>query len=245
MKDIRVSIITVCYNSESTITRTIDSVLNQSYKNIEYIIVDGKSTDSTLAIIAKYKDKFGDRLKVISEHDNGIYDAMNKGIAIASGALIGILNSDDYYEKDAIEAAVNAAGDCNMKVVYGLMRTIKDGLEDRVYMLSHNFLDNRMICHPASFVTKDIYDTIGVFNSKYKSVGDYDFMLRVYQSKKATFVPVYKVFTNFAEDGMSSSLEGYLENFKYMYDQGKVSSLAYIAVRLYEPIKRFFVKKLF
>ena len=103
----KVSVITPCFNSEKTIRKTLDSVLNQTYNNYEYIIVDGKSTDGTLKIIEEYKTKFGEKLKFISEKDTGIYDAMNKGIAMASGDIIGIVNSDDFYCLDALENMVN------------------------------------------------------------------------------------------------------------------------------------------
>jgi len=102
MKDILVSIITPCLNSKKTIRKTIESVINQTYKNIEYIIVDGESTDGTIEIINEYREKYKDCIKFISEKDNGIYDAMNKGIKLCSGSLIGIINSDDYYETNAV-----------------------------------------------------------------------------------------------------------------------------------------------
>ncbi len=99
----KISIITPCLNSEKTIRDTMESVLHQTYKNIEYIIVDGGSEDRTLEIIHEYEHLFNGRLKYISEKDNGIYDAMNKGIRQSKGKLIGIIGSDDYYETDAVE----------------------------------------------------------------------------------------------------------------------------------------------
>ena len=97
------SIITVCYNSEKTIRRTIESVLNQTCQDYEYIIVDGKSTDKTLDIVKEYEARFADKLKYISEPDTGIYNAMNKGIALSDGSIIGIVNSDDWLQPDALE----------------------------------------------------------------------------------------------------------------------------------------------
>ena len=101
------TIITPCFNSEKTIEKTLQSVLNQTYQNFEYIIIDGGSTDDTLSIIESYKEKFAEKLTVVSEKDNGIYDAMNKGIQLAKGELVGIVNSDDFYETDALENIVN------------------------------------------------------------------------------------------------------------------------------------------
>ena len=117
-----VSIITPCYNSEKTIEKTIKSVLGQTYKNIEYIIVDGGSSDSTIDIVKKYEMLFEGRMKVISEKDDGIYDAMNKGILNATGKLIGIVNSDDYYEADAVETVVKNMEEDEYQVLYGLLR---------------------------------------------------------------------------------------------------------------------------
>ena len=102
----KISIITVCLNSVKTIRDAIESLLQQTYQNFEYIIVDGESVDGTLDIIKEYECIFGNRMKLISERDHGIYDAMNKGIEIASGDIIGILNSDDWYEKDVYKRQV-------------------------------------------------------------------------------------------------------------------------------------------
>ena len=102
-KDTRVTIITVCYNSEKTIRKTMESVLEQTYTNIEYIVIDGQSLDTTMQIVKEIAPLFGEWIKIISEPDKGIYDAMNKGIKLAKGELIGIINSDDFYEKDAVE----------------------------------------------------------------------------------------------------------------------------------------------
>ena len=101
-----ITIVTVCFNSEKTIARTIDSVLNQDISEVEYLIVDGASTDNTLYIIDRYKNRFQEKLKVISEPDNGWYDAMNKGILNAKGKFIVFLNSDDFFDKDAISNVV-------------------------------------------------------------------------------------------------------------------------------------------
>ena len=100
------SIITPCYNSEKTIERTLQSVQSQTYQNYEYIIIDGGSVDGTLSIVEAYKSKFNGKMRVISEKDDGIYDAMNKGIRMAQGKLLGIVNSDDFYENTCLENAL-------------------------------------------------------------------------------------------------------------------------------------------
>lgn len=237
-----VTVITVCYNSERTIGRTIESVLNQTYTDIEYVIIDGNSKDGTLDIIREYEGRSGGRMRVVSEPDDGIYDAMNKGLRLANGALIGILNSDDHYEKDAVENIVKAWNGEPMQVVYGLLRLFKGGREDEVSLLSHEFLDERMIWHPSCFVTKDVYDEIGMFDVSYKYVADYDFMLRAYESGKVTFKPIYRVITNFSDGGACGTIAGYKEWLKYMKDKRKISYIRYMALNVFEPMKRKLAK---
>lgn len=238
MKKPKVSIITVCYNSEKTIEKTINSVLKQTYANIEYIIIDGQSTDRTLDIVQGYMPLFEGRLKLISEPDTGIYNAMNKGIKQAVGNIIGIVNSDDYYEFDAVEKIINAWDGNGMQVLYGLMRKLKNGKEDSVMLFTHETLEKRMILHPSCFVTTDVYENIGLFDEKYKSVADYDFMLRAYESGCVKFVPVYSIISNFSDGGMSETMEGYMEGLKYLHDRGKLSYTTYLIAKIYEPIKR-------
>ena len=140
----KVSIITVCYNSDKTVRRTFESVLHQSYTEFEYIVVDGLSTDRTVEIIKEYEPLFQGRMCWISEKDNGIYDAMNKGIRMAQGELIGIINSDDYYELNAVECMVNAMTEEKYQILYGAMRTWKDGEEESISISSHKFLREPM-----------------------------------------------------------------------------------------------------
>jgi len=214
MDEIKVSIITVCYNSELTIERTIKSVLNQTYKNIEYIIVDGKSSDNTVAIAEKYTDEFDGRMTIISEKDNGIYDAMNKGIKNSSGCIIGIINSDDYYEDNAVEIIVeNYKNNISEKlaIYYGGTAMVKDGTVSRVTYSNHELLEKKMITHPSCFVTRAVYDEIGVFDLRYSCVADYDFMLRAKRSGKVTFIPVKSVVANFTLGGMSSTNKAYID----------------------------------
>lgn len=210
-ENILVSIITVCYNSEKTIAQTIESVLHQTYQDIEYIIVDGKSTDNTMNIVEDYRTAFGERMKTVSEPDNGIYDAMNKGIQMASGELIGIINSDDFYEHDAVGKMVKVYRKGMCAVLYGAVRNLVDGKEESVSILSHEFLDRRMIGHPACFITKSTYDRCGLYDTKYCSVADYDLMLRCRNSGNVEFVPVYEVIANFRSGGMCSSQKAYFD----------------------------------
>lgn len=221
------SIITVCFNSEETIERTIISVLSQSYQDFEYIIVDGASTDGTLSIIKNYIKKYPDKIKLISEKDSGIYDAMNKGIRSASGNLIGIVNSDDYYEIDALENISRAYDGKKYEIVYGMLRTIKDGKEVSVYIKNHQWLNDDMITHPTCFITKDIYVDFGLYSLEYRYSADYEFMLRMNRNKQVVFKPIYKIISNFSLDGASGSIKGYMDTLKLKYRYSLISKKRY------------------
>ena len=129
-----ISILVPIYNVESSIKTCLLSLFNQTYKNIEYIIIDGGSTDGTIEIIKKYQNNL---YYWVTEPDKGIYDAMNKGIRVASGDLIGIVNSDDYYEADALENISETYDGEKYEIVYGMLRTIKEGKEVSVYIKNH------------------------------------------------------------------------------------------------------------
>ena len=242
---IKVSVITVCYNSSKTIRKTFDSVLHQTYRNVEYLVIDGASTDGTVDIIKEYEPLFQGRMKWISENDRGIYDAMNKGIRMATGELLGILNSDDYYEPDAAETMVDAMTKDKYQILYGAMRTWKNGEEESVGISSHKFLRDRMINHPACFVTKAVYDDFGYYDTQYASVADYDFMLRAYECKEIYFKPVYKIISNFALGGMCSTGQAYLELVELQHNRGLLSNKEYKKIirkdkiyRLYKKLRR-------
>lgn len=238
MQEILVSVLTPCYNSAKTIEKTLECIEKQTYQNIEYIIVDGGSTDDTLKIIEQHRSRLPKRFTLISEKDNGIYDAMNKGIGLASGELIGIVNSDDWYEADTIEQIVKHYQGNPCEVVYGMQRTFLNGKEKATFIYHHDFLPEQMITHPTCFVTKEAYQELGVFDLKYRSAADYDLMLRFYESKKVTFTPVYRVLSNFQLGGMSSSQVGVRENATIRYERGFMSKKKYrfvmIKSRIYE-----------
>lgn len=236
----KVSIITVCFNGAQTIMQTIDSVLRQSYSNIEYLIIDGQSTDGTLDIIKEYEPLFEGRMRWVSEKDEGIYDAMNKGICMASGELIGVINSDDYYEEHAVETMVNAMTEEKYQILYGAVRSWKNGKEESVALLSHEFLRERMIGHPACFVTKSVYEDFGVYDTKYTSVADYDFMLRMYENKKVKFYPVNHVIANFRAGGMCSTDAAYLDLVKMQYDWKLISVYQYRKIMLISRLYHLF-----
>lgn len=178
----KISIITVTYNSARTIKDTVLSVRNQSYNEVEHIIIDGKSTDNTLNIAGNY----GHTGPLVSEADEGIYDAMNKGVKIASGDIIGILNSDDFYhDRDVIKNVINTFGNDNCDAVYGDLVYVDPRDTGKVlrkwvagvYSKSL-FYKGWMPPHPAFFVKKEIYEKYGLFNLDFKSSSDYELLLR-------------------------------------------------------------------
>jgi glycosyltransferase len=190
----KISIITVSYNSSRTISDTIESVINQSYENIEHIFVDGISEDDTLSIINSYNhDKI-----VVSEKDEGIYDAMNKGIIASSGDVIGILNSDDLYQDaTVIESVMNEfIQNPSLDIVYGDLVYVKSDDVAKVVRnwksipYYNNFFNNGNVPpHPSLFVKKRVYEEAGLFNLDFKLAADYEFMLRIF--KKHNFRSKY------------------------------------------------------
>lgn len=242
MPEILVTILTPCFNSGRTIEKTLECIENQTYNNIEYIIVDGGSTDDTLTVIERHRDRLPKAFTLISEKDNGIYDAMNKGIRLAHGQLIGIVNSDDCYERDTVEQVVKHYGGNLYEVVYGMQRTYLDGKEKAVVIYHHDFLPQQMITHPTCFVTKDTYEQLGAFDTQYRSAADYDLMLRYFKSRNVVFTPVYRVLSNFHLGGMSSSQTGVRENALVRFRHGYLSKKRYwfvvIKSHLYEQIRK-------
>ena len=212
-----ISIVTVSFNSEKTIRDTFKSILNQTYKNIEYIVVDGASKDTTVDIIKEYEGKFIDKnisFKWISEKDNGIYDAMNKGIDLANGEIIGLLNSDDWFEKDALEKVVREYKKSDFDMFYADIRIV---MENRNFIkkskLSKN-VTSRYWNHPTTFVRSSIYKK---YKFKCESIhDDLDFLLRIRKNKKLKIVVLNEVLANFRFGGVSNkkSLKNMFWNIK-------------------------------
>ena len=196
-----VTIITVVFNGEKYLEETILSVLNQTFDNIEYIIVDGSSTDSTLEIISKYENAID---YWISEPDKGIYDAMNKGISLCSGTIIGLINAGDTYTKDAIKTIVKEynnnplriiVGDCKVMLNQANKWFIRKG---DIASLPYNTLP-----HPPVFVPLAIYKKHGLFDINFKIAGDHDFLCRCYQNE-VKFSYVSEVVAISSPPGLSS-----------------------------------------
>ncbi len=202
----KITLITVCFNSSETIEKTIQSVVSQNYKELEYIIIDGGSTDDTLKIIDKYKD---DISVCISEPDNGIYDAMNKGLRYASGDIIAFLNSDDWYVPD-IQVFKKVAEYFNNKkadIVSGNMYRYKDGIRIKIPRreLTEKTVFLGAICpHPTMFARRELYSTLGGYDTSYQIAADTKWILEAYLNG-ADFLFVEDYFTYFREGGISTT----------------------------------------
>jgi len=209
-----ISIITVVYNGELYIEKTIKSVLFQSYTNIEYIIIDGGSSDCTLDIIRKYEHAID---YWVSEKDNGIYDAMNKGLKIANGALIGMINSDDWYEKDAL-SKVSKLYNNDKVLIYGNMLThFTSGATYLHDIEKPNSIEEVKISkiHPTVFISASLYNDIGFFDTNYSISADFDLIIRAYKSG-AKIRKINSIIANFREGGISSNNAGSFEGLNIM-----------------------------
>lgn len=221
----KVSIITVSYNSIKTIEQTIQSVLQQTYKNIEYIIIDGASTDGTQQIIKKYADKIS---YYVSEKDDGLYYAMNKGIQKATGDLVGIINSDDWYAETAVENAVKSFCQSNAEVIYGVTISVEEnGTERMRKRYPIEMLWYRMpFVHPSVFVKKDVYSRLGGFSTDYRVSSDYDFFLRCYCAN-VRFVYCDKVVAYFRSGGISTVLSEVSRKESYKVSMAYIDKCPY------------------
>ena len=200
----RISIVTVCLNSVKTIERTIKSVTSQDYDNVEYIVIDGGSTDGTVDIIQKYEQYIS---CWISEKDDGIYDAMNKGIDRATGDVIAFLNSDDWYEENIFGEIARRFEDSELQVLCGDMYCHKDGTVIRHHVSEQKGRQSMRYemgyPHQTMFVKKDLFDRYGKLDTHYQITADYDWLLRVYDRHVKIGV-INKVLTNFSYGGIST-----------------------------------------
>lgn len=206
----KISIVTITYNSGKTLKCAIESVLTQTYKNIEYIIVDGKSSDNTVAIINSYGNKIS---KFVSEEDDGIYDAMNKGLRLASGDIVGILNSDDvYFDNRVIENVIKEFEEKDVDSVYADLIFVKPKNLDkavRYYDSSHfspqKFAYGLMPAHPTFFVKKDIYERYGVFRTDLKIGADFDLLIRFLYTHKISYSYMKEILVKMRVGGVSTT----------------------------------------
>lgn len=200
ISEVKVSIITVTFNSALTLGDAMESVFRQTYADIEYVVVDGASTDGTIDIIRSREQEFQGRMKWISEKDSGIYDAMNKGIGMATGDVIGILNSDDYFTSDdVIERMACYFSDEKQDAVYGDIHFIRDGQPDKCvrYYSSRYFRPmwlrfGFMPAHPSFYCRRSVYENAGLYKTDYQIGSDYEMMVRLFLKQRihALYIPM-------------------------------------------------------
>lgn len=209
----KISIITVCLNSAKTIEYTIKSVLNQDYQNIEYIIVDGSSRDGTLDIIDRYKNNIA---KIVSEPDDGIYHAMNKGIKLSSGDIVAVLNADDFYASDTIVS--NMIGFMlhnELDAAYGDLAYVKPNNSDQVTRFwkageykRGAFYRGWVIPHPTFFCWKKFFERYGYFNEKFRVAADFELLLRFIEKHQIKVGYLPKVIVKMRTGGKANLLRG-------------------------------------
>ena len=245
------SIVTVCFNSEKTIKTTIESVLQQKYKNYEYIIVDGASKDSTMDIVKSYETNFEGRLIYKSEPDKGIYDAFNKGIKMSQGKYVWIVNSDDYIEPNALEELsfiTSQYANENAPVISAAMNFIT-ATQSRIVKSSqekvHNAYktDTMGITHPATLVPKRVYETVGYYDDEYKIIGDIDWFHRAY-GQKTPILFIDNIITNMVCGGVSTQYNfkrSYHDRKHYLKKHSKNFFARYISIIRWAI--RFYIKK--
>ena len=250
----KISIITVTFNSERTLCDTMDSVLKQNYANYEYIVVDGGSKDRTLDIIKEYESKFQGRMHWISESDNGIYDAMNKGFKMAKGDVLMLINSDDLFASERVLESVASTFENNPDIdgifanlyyvasdnIFKIIRRWKTGLQ-------RPFKKGWLPAHPTFYVKRSIYEKYGYFDLNFKLAADFELMLRFVERYhiKMKYLPEYLVKMRIG-GATSSSLKNIISQNKECLEAFKVNGLSsgpfYLIYRFLPKIKQFLRK---
>lgn len=243
----RISIITVTFNNEATVEQTVQSVLSQSYSNIEYIIVDGKSSDNTLSIVEKHKNNIA---KIISEKDEGLYDALNKGIAAASGDIIGVLHADDFYTHcDVIRKIMNLFYDSDTDAVYGNLYYVQ---KDNTAVVARRwvsgeynkekFLFGWMPPHPAFFIKRSHYLNYGLYNTSLGTAADYELMLRMLYKNNLKAKYLNETIVHMRTGGVSNASLG--RRIKANMQDRKAWAVNHIRPRWYtlflKPLRKVF-----
>ena len=248
----KISIITCVYNNSKTIAEAIESVLSQTHDDIEYIIIDGASTDGTIDIINQYKDKIS---TIVSEPDKGIYDGLNKGIQLATGDIIGFLHSDDLYQHNNVIKMTDETFDkYNVDSVYGdLTYVSKDNTSNVIrYWKSGGFTLKKlahgwMPPHPTFFVKRKVYEEAGVFDTSFKIAADYDIILRLLGKYKISTHYIPEVLIKMRVGGESNKslknlFQKSLDDFRAMKNNG-IGGIGSLLIKNISKLPQFFVKK--
>jgi len=203
----KISVITISYNAEDTIEKTLKSIENQSYNNIEHIIIDGGSKDSTLEIC----NSFSHEAKIISELDNGVYDAFNKGLKLATGDVVGFLNADDtFYNENSIQDIVDAFSINETDIVYGNLDYVNEESKVIRNWISRPYVKGLLkkawkIAHPSFYCKKEVYDRLGGYNDSFKIAGDFELCLRFLEINQVPSFYLNKKLVKMLVGGISNS----------------------------------------
>lgn len=260
MSGVKISLITVTYNAADTIERCINSVVEQKYPNLEYIIIDGKSVDATPEIINKYQKHIS---IVVSEPDGGIYDAMNKGITLASGDIIGMLNADDWFAgTDVLDCVSEAFEKSGTEVIYGdidyvdkagkIIRKWRSG-----YYRQGSFNWGWMPPHPSFYVKRILFERMGCYKPIYGSATDYELMLRFIHTNRARVYYIEKVLVKMLVGGVSNKsirnrMKAWYHDYRAMRNNGilfpffsiilkplrKISQYIWLVIFIFEQLSR-------
>lgn len=247
----KISIITVVYNNAHVIKNAIDSVLNQTYDNIEYIIIDGKSTDGTVEIIQSYGDKIN---TFISEPDCGIYDAMNKGIKLATGDVVGILNSDDWYSShDVIENIIKIFEHKKVESVFADLVYVRPANLEKVvryydssYFSPNKFAYGWMPAHPTFFCKRELYEIYGYFRTDYKIAADFELLVRFLATHQTRYFYFQHPIVTMRLGGVSTSFKSLyinsIEQLRACKDNGIQTNILKILSKYPRKLVGFFKK---
>ncbi len=208
LRNVILSVITVTYNCKSTIEKTIQSVISQMSCDIEYIIIDGNSTDGTKDVISKYSEKLS---YWISENDDGIYDAMNKGVVAAKGDWITFLNGNDWYLPGILERTIAVLKTINKSICYGYVKAIKDGKDDGYMGISgptdiERIHFGNLYCHQGLFIKRYLFEKIGLYDTKYKVYADHDWIIKAHEIGYDPYIMGFEV-AYFSLGGISSQTQ--------------------------------------
>jgi glycosyltransferase involved in cell wall biosynthesis len=247
----KISIITVVFNNCKTIRNAINSVLNQKYENIEYIIIDGGSNDGTLDIINEYKDSIS---VIVSELDKGIYDAMNKGIRMASGDVVGFLNSDDLFADptvihDVMECFIT---DSELDILYGNLVYVSQYATEKIVRKwnSKSYCDDffesgNVPPHPTLYVRSHVYNQAGIFDLQYTLAADYEFMLRIFKKHQFKSLQIQRLIVRMRLGGATNKnlrniLKGNKEILRSWNNNGLKAPFALMPLRIIKRLGQFF-----
>jgi glycosyltransferase involved in cell wall biosynthesis len=249
---VKVSVITVCYNSEKHIACAIESVINQTYNNIEYIIIDGGSKDNTINIVKSYGSKIS---KFISEPDNGIYDAMNKGLMMATGDFLAILNSDDFYINNrVIEIVVNELTKQQTDSIYADLIYVDehDSNKQVRYWKSNPFVNGSFFkgwhpAHPTFIVKNEIYEKFGYFNLNFRLAADFELMLRFLEKNQISTCYLPEAIIKMRLGGTTNKsvkniINQNIECYHAFNENGLNASIFYSLYRIVPKILQYFKK---